>query len=361
MNIHPAETWNETIEAINKYACVIKQQICPDNPFALGLRLSNLASVELAPLALQFKEYLVRRDMYVATINGFPYGQFHNGIIKENVYLPDWSQPERVTYTKRLARLLAILLPEGMVGSISTVPVCYGKKLPEGSLENIFETTEELSRIKAETGKTIVLCLEPEPDCYLETTMDALRLWNVIRKLGKGSFLEFLGICLDTCHIACAFENPTNALIKMKEADIQVPKIQISSILRVSPRREYHTLFKPFLNSPYLHQTRVLSQGTLLRFPDLEAALKENPMGEWRIHFHTPLYFEDWNGLETTSFDLNKSFFEECCWAEKVLEIETYTFKSMPFKNIDVTESICAEFNWILNGRSNFNVKQGES
>ena len=46
--------------------------------------------------------------------------------MKENVYLPDWSSPQRRAYTERCAALLAGLLPEGVhEGSISTVPLGF--------------------------------------------------------------------------------------------------------------------------------------------------------------------------------------------------------------------------------------------
>ena len=45
-----------------------------------------------------------RHGLYVFTINGFPYGAFHTGRVKEKVYLPDWLEDARLAYTDRLAR-----------------------------------------------------------------------------------------------------------------------------------------------------------------------------------------------------------------------------------------------------------------
>ena len=72
----------------------------------------------------ELKGVLADHDLYVFTINGFPYGPFHGRPVKEQVYQPDWRQEVRVTYSDRLADLLAELLPEdpALHGSISTVP-----------------------------------------------------------------------------------------------------------------------------------------------------------------------------------------------------------------------------------------------
>ena len=98
--------------------------------FGVGLRLSARAAAELsAPAVLaEFRRLSSRSNrMYVFTINGFPYGTFHGTRVKEEVYLPDWRDPERLRYTNLLADLLAELLPDdpGIEGSVSTVPGAY--------------------------------------------------------------------------------------------------------------------------------------------------------------------------------------------------------------------------------------------
>ena len=79
-----------------------------------------------------FHRWCGKEGFYVATVNGFPYGTFHHAPVKQSVYLPDWRFTERLDYTKKLAELLAIWLPDGMTGSISTVPVgfrsCIGRQ-----------------------------------------------------------------------------------------------------------------------------------------------------------------------------------------------------------------------------------------
>jgi hypothetical protein len=90
----------------------------------LGFRLSNQAAVELSDrkTLAEFQRWLAKENCYVFTINGFPYGTFHGGRVKELAYVPDWTTDERIEYTNRLFDLLAELVPAGVDGSVSTVP-----------------------------------------------------------------------------------------------------------------------------------------------------------------------------------------------------------------------------------------------
>src|SRR5690242_14967450 len=89
-NVHPGETWAETFDSLERWTLRVKQQVCPDGPYAIGLRLSDQASRELAipERLLSFRRWLDEEHCYVFTINGFPFGQFHATRVKERVYLP---------------------------------------------------------------------------------------------------------------------------------------------------------------------------------------------------------------------------------------------------------------------------------
>ena len=78
--------------------CASKERVQPNGRYAIGLRLSDQASRELAdPKAiLDFQRWLEQHDCYVFTINGFPFGQFHGTRVKEKVYLPDWTDARRL-------------------------------------------------------------------------------------------------------------------------------------------------------------------------------------------------------------------------------------------------------------------------
>jgi hypothetical protein len=104
----------------------VKAAVSPDAPFPLGLRLSDRASREIgADEARRFHDWCAEQGCFVRTVNGFPYGPFHGVPVKEEVYLPDWREPERLAYTNRLATLLAGWLPPGVPGAISTVPLGF--------------------------------------------------------------------------------------------------------------------------------------------------------------------------------------------------------------------------------------------
>src|SRR5437868_6244822 len=123
-NIHRGETWPQTFDSLKTHTLAVKQLVCPDKLYAIGLRLSNQAARDLSnPSTLrEFKSWLDETGCYVFTINGFPFGKFHGTRVKEQVYLPDWTSNERLVYTNLLFDILAQLLPPDVEGSVSTVP-----------------------------------------------------------------------------------------------------------------------------------------------------------------------------------------------------------------------------------------------
>src|SRR5215210_3534962 len=123
-NIHPGETWPEVLAVLRRNLPAIRNEAAPGRAFGLGLRLGAPAAKALQEEAAfaELQTLLNAEDCYVFTINGFPYGSFHAQRVKEEVYAPDWSTPERLAYTNGLAELLARLVPSGVPGTISTVP-----------------------------------------------------------------------------------------------------------------------------------------------------------------------------------------------------------------------------------------------
>ena len=119
-NVHRGETWAETFDALNTHTLRVRDRVCPKQPYGIGLRLSNQAAHELArrDALLEFQRWLAKNRCYVFTINGFPFGRFHGGRVKEHVYTPDWTSPERLTYTNLLFDLLARFTPEGVEASV---------------------------------------------------------------------------------------------------------------------------------------------------------------------------------------------------------------------------------------------------
>src|SRR6476619_2651294 len=92
-NIHAGENWQDHFSALKQHFPAIKSALSPTATMGIGLRLSNIASVELSEEATlaTFKEWLQENNAYVFTMNGFPYGGFHNTVVKDHVHAPDWT------------------------------------------------------------------------------------------------------------------------------------------------------------------------------------------------------------------------------------------------------------------------------
>ena len=74
-NIHPGESWKDHFINIKENLPLVKEKISPEGAMGIGLRLSNEASIELIQKEnlAAFKQWLKEQDMYVFTMNGFPY------------------------------------------------------------------------------------------------------------------------------------------------------------------------------------------------------------------------------------------------------------------------------------------------
>lgn len=370
-NIHRGEGWLETFLSLQKYIPAVHEKVCPQKPFAIGLRLSHRAAMELSDPAtmLEFRRWMGKNSCYVFTINGFPYGQFHGTRVKDQVYKPDWVWPERLAYTNLLFNLLAELLPPNLEGSVSTVPCTFKEFYPSGEAlkairQNLWHSVEHIARISSKTGRKLHLGLEPEPLCWLESSAETMHLFDQLRaehprdeRLG-----EHLGVNYDTCHFAVEFEEAQTALACMANYGIKISKIHLSSALKVTPTAEAREKLKTFADNVYLHQVVARdSAGDRTIFTDLPDALArarttfgedETDLPEWRIHFHVPLHAPAEAPLDNTSdhlldtLDLLAQYPSLCSH----LEMETYTWEVLPpdLKSQDVVEQVAGEYHWTL-------------
>ncbi|HZL13915.1 MAG TPA: metabolite traffic protein EboE, partial [Verrucomicrobiae bacterium] len=308
-NIHRGETWRETFDSLKNCTLAVREKICPRSPFAIGLRLSNQAAIELSERAaiLEFQKWLGKNSCYVFTINGFPYGRFHGERVKEQVYAPDWTSPERLAYTNLLFDLLAKVLPEGIEGSVSTVPGSFKEFISSREQEklirkNLWRCVEHISRVCEKSKRRLHLGLEPEPLCLLENSAETIQFFGQLRdghendpRLG-----EFLGVNYDCCHFAVEFEEPKNAFAALQNAGIKISKIHLSSALKTKTTKAARAALKVFADDVYLHQVVERDEtGKLKFFRDLPDALEfanrksqiaNRKPAEWRIHFHVPLH-----------------------------------------------------------------------
>lgn len=378
-NIHAGERWSDIDAALRASIPAVKAQVSPDQPMGVGLRLSAVAAQDLgAPGQLAaLQEFLARADLYVFTINAFPYGSFHGTRVKEQVYEPDWRDERRLKFSNRCADLLAALLPDGVEGSISTVPGAYKASIESGGdvarmTELLVRHAAHLHRIAEETGKQISLALEPEPCCFLETIDEAIdffrdqlfgrtavesfkRLTDLPTRSAREALQRHLGICLDVCHASVEFENPIECLGRLSAVGIRVPKIQLSSALRVpSVDESAIDLLAEFDDGIYLHQTVEARGGRLTRYrdlPDAIAALRAGRAGgEWRVHCHVPLFQSAYGALQSTQETLAEVL--AACRRHAMaphLEVETYTWNVLPadLRGSDMATDIARELAWV--------------
>lgn len=377
-NVHPGETLAAVRSLLEQHVTKVKSAVSPDAPFGVGLRLAAAAADALSdPEELsRFKAELEEKQLYCFTINGFPYGAFHGTRVKEHVYLPDWLAASRVRYTENLARVLAELLPMGVSGSISTVPGCFksnasGPGAARTMADAMVHVVAMLVDIARSKGRHIALALEPEPECFLETTDEAVSFFEthllsreMLQRLvdladiepaeAERTLRRHLGVCLDTCHASVEFEAPLSSFRKLQAAGISVPKVQLSAGLRL-PRASAEALdaLGAFAEGVYLHQTVVQSAGQLQRFVDLPQALAAAPRGdaEWRVHFHVPIFMRELGLFESTQADLLPLLSELAVAAScPHLEVETYTWDVLPeeFRNVPVEQAVARELQFVL-------------
>ncbi len=375
-NIHPGESWAETLQQLQVHLPELKRRLSPNAPFGIGLRLSAIAASELAQgqNLNRFKDWLNSQDLYVFTLNGFPYGQFHGTPVKEQVYRPDWRHTERLNYSNQLADLLAALLPEGEHGSISTLPGAFkgdlqGEEDKQRIADRLIEHVAHLVQLKQNTGRLIRLGLEPEPFCLLELRDEVLDFFGRylhsdsaaerlagLSRLSKQASAEalqdHLGVCLDACHAAVQFENPAETALAWTEAGIRIVKIQVSSALRLPDLDENgRAALREFDDSVYLHQTVTRTgDGAINRFLDIPDALQAGVDGaEWRTHFHVPVFHEDLGRFRSTTPQLRQLLeLQRDNPVTEHLEVETYSFGVLPeeFQSDSVVDNIAREIDW---------------
>ncbi len=353
-NVHPGETWSETFRALEQFTLPLRTAVAPDYSFGIGLRLSDRASRELIdPKVLEgFRSWLATNDCYVFTINGFPFGKFHGGPVKEQVFAPDWTTPERLDYTNRLFDILAKLLPEGVEGSVSTLPGSFKEFVGEDNQiaairQNLLRCADHIAELSARSDCTLHLGLEPEPFGLFENTAETLSFFQTLPN-------DYLGVNYDACHFAVEYEDPLESLQAFQEAGIRISKLHLSSALRCAATAEARARLCAFADDVYLHQVIARNDdGTLRRYKDLPLALEQHdPAAEWRIHFHVPLYAELSAPLSTT---INHAtgmldWLAANPGACSHLEMETYTWDVLPsrLRSPTLVGQLTREYEWVL-------------
>ncbi len=367
-NVHAGESLEQTMANLERHAVAVREAHCSGSTLGLGLWLSARAARQLLepgriePVA----DWLTEHELAVFTLNGFPYGDFHQAVVKHEVYRPDWREGRRLEYTFDLARILAQFVPPDIEGSISTLPLGWGPWFKEAAdlqaaAGNLRRAATALHELHDETGRLIHLDLEPEPGCALQRSADVVRFFEDHLSGGPDEEIlrRHLRVCHDICHAAVMFENQAAAIKRYAAAGILVGKVQVSSALRVrfeaggADRAALLAELKRFAEPRYLHQTCVRdAESRTTRFhEDVSGALAAAggaPAGEWRIHFHVPVYMHRIGRLETTQLAIIRCFLALRAHPEvHHFEVETYAWDVLPddLRRISLAESIAVELN----------------
>jgi len=385
-NIHAGEAWSEHFSALQEFFPYIKQQFSPDRTMGIGLRLSNIASLDLIKSEnLQaFKKWLKAEQAYIFTMNGFPYGGFHHTKVKDQVHAPDWTTDKRVEYSIRLFDILKELLPEVMDGGVSTSPLSYRywfnssevlTAVKEKATRNILKVAEHLISIRKSTSQILHLDIEPEPDGILETGEEFIEWFesfllpigrkqiserfSVTKDEAESLLKDHIRLCYDICHFAIGYDPHEQVIKKLEQKGIMIGKFQVSAALKAdlpedsTTRKDILEAFSSFDESTYLHQVVARKEsGDLLRYRDLPQALQdiENPeVQEWRAHFHVPVFAQYPGLVQSTQNDIIEVLdIHKKHLLTQHLEVETYTWEVLPEAlKLPLKESIIRELEWV--------------
>jgi hypothetical protein len=378
--VHPADTWEQLWTSLTTYVPKVKARVSPNDPFGVCIRLAAPSAELLASNSAErtkLKRFLADQDMYVYTANAFPYGAFKGTVVKEQVYEPDWRTEERTQYTINVADILADLAPDGVSPSIQSAPLGFkprvtGPDVIASYTEHVLRVAAHLVALELRTGRVVTLGLEPEPQCFLETTDEAIDYFTnhlytgtAASRLAKlaaipiseahGALRRHLGVVFDIGHQAVGYENITASLQKLVDAGIPIFKLQEAAAMHI-PKVTDETIdaLSRFAKTVYLSQTVEKRNGHLTRFLNLEdafASWKANPgPREWRVHFHVPIFLDDLGSFGTTRFALEEALrFHKASPLSRQLEIETYTWDVLPdhLKTGDIVDYVCREIEWV--------------
>lgn len=373
-NVHGGATLSEVRASLERHAIAVRSFVNPPGLMPIGLWLGARAAQELIDEqdgVARLRDWLFASGLAVASMNGFPYGNFHAQAVKRSVYEPHWADVRRALYTMNLADILAQLLPDATVapefaceGSISTLPLgwratftaqCEGASMGLAAAQ-LEQVARHLKRIEETHGACIHLDLEPEPGCMFDRAQHVVDFFDRCVQPSKGMDdpRRYLRVCHDICHSAVVFEPQRDALDCYRRGGVRVGKVQVSSAISCDGSEKSLRALRHYDEPRFLHQTCVLDgSGIVHQFDDLEEALDTAPDGVWRVHFHVPVDRETLGVPEaqvgTTQQEISQ--FLGCVEAGDCIrhyEVETYAWNVLPMEHRrdSLARGIADEINW---------------
>jgi hypothetical protein len=305
------------------------------------------------------------------TLNGFPLRAFQAPRVKEQAYLPDWTDPERLASSLRLLSV-ALALSDDELVTISTVPGSYRPFGPARNAADVIAArlgtwVVAAHRAWQTTGRTAVLCLEPEPWCLLETSHDVAWFWNgplataglasVRGELGAAAeeaLTRHLGVCVDTCHLSLAFEDQAAAVARMAAAGARIAKCQFSAAPEVRlPDAAGVAALAAMTEPRFMHQSAAATvAGSLAKVADLDqldTLLARLPAATAvRSHFHIPVFRPPAaSGLSTTVSDSLAGLAACVAHGCTHVAVETYTWNLLADNLTDIRDGTTRELRFL--------------
>ncbi len=281
----PTGDLHELIASLDRYATVRERLdaatlgVSPWFPPPVAQALAGDARARV-----RLRRELDVRGLEVVTVDGVAWRQAAENVAKSARYQPDWTTVERLEYTLDLARVLVDLMPEDAVrGSVSTLALGAAETWHEDRAKAAARILRKLSGGLAEiawrTGRAVRVGFQPEPGCAIDSARSAASLLSRVDN-------DRLGICLDTANLACAWEEPADALGRLVTAGLAVVRVQVTAAIEAQNPTTAVAALRGYVEPRHAHQTQT---ATGVYAEDLAQALGDLPPGPWRVRYQVPL------------------------------------------------------------------------
>ena len=342
-NVHSGDCFEDVITNLKTYSCRVQQNL--QTQLGVGLWLSEKASREVDISLLV--DTLQEGNLQVFTLNGFPFSNFHQDVVKHDVYKPDWSEEARLSYTVRLAQILSTITKQEEAG-ISTLPLGWNSETftNEDCAQQLLLCVEALEEIEQQTNKCIHIDIETEPGCRLQRSKDLCEFFE--KHFGDDHRARrYIRVCHDTCHAAVMRESANECVDNYNKAGLRIGKVQLSSAIEFN--LEATTNYSFIRNEQkYLHQTTIDTPDGMLFFENFSDIANHVQEGNCRVHFHVPIHQEFFGELQTTQHDLLASIPILQKAGATDWEVETYTWSVTPsvLQDGELVNSVTKELAW---------------